>query len=76
MAELRVNGQDATRILFPPTGNAVGSIWIQAALNMAGAKETGNNLMNFSTPTGPAPQIESILLYGNGICEEGWQKTP
>ena len=76
MAELRVNGQDATRILFPPTGNAVGSIWIQAALNLAGAKETGNNLMNFSTPTGPAPQIESIFLYGNGICEEGGQKTP
>jgi hypothetical protein len=76
MAELRVNGQDATRILFPPTGTADGSIWIQSALNSAEAQEFGNNLMNLSTPTGSAPQIESILVYGNGMCEGGGQKTP
>jgi hypothetical protein len=76
MAELRVNGRDATRILFPPTGAAEGSIWIQTALNSAEAKESETNLMKFSTPTGPAPQIESILLYTNGICEGGGQTTP
>jgi hypothetical protein len=76
MAELRVNGQDATRILFPSTGTAEGAIWIQAAPNSAEANESGNNLMSLSTSTGVVPQIESISLYQNGICDAGGQKNP
>ena len=40
-AELRVNEQTATRILFPPTGERPGRVWIQVALDHPG---TGNVL--------------------------------
>jgi len=59
-AELRVNGQIATRIAFPPTGNAgvVGTIAIEALLDRTGP----NNLLAFSSPCGPEPNIESIAV--------------
>ncbi len=59
-AELRVNGQVATRIAFPPTGsgNAKGTIWIQAVLDRTGAM----NVLTFSSTFDPGPSIESISL--------------
>lgn len=68
MAELRVNGQNPTRILFPPTGAAAGSIWIQALLDKSGEKISENNRLNFSTPVGAAPQIEFISVHPNKLC--------
>jgi hypothetical protein len=60
IAELRVNGQVATRIEFPSTGsgNAQGTIWIQALLDQTGPK----NVLSFSSTCGPGPTIESISL--------------
>jgi hypothetical protein len=58
IAELRVNGQVATRIAFPPAGNGVGAIWIQALLDRDGAE----NVLTFSAPCDPGPAIESISL--------------
>jgi hypothetical protein len=60
IAELRVNGQIATRIAFPPTGGntTAGAIWIQSLLDRTGA----NNELNFSAPCDPGPAIESISL--------------
>jgi hypothetical protein len=60
IAELRVNGQIATRIAFPPTGsNATeGVIWIQSLLDRTGP----NNVLSFSAPCDPGPAIESISL--------------
>jgi hypothetical protein len=60
IAELRVNGQVATRIAFPPTGsdNTAGTITIESLLDRAGA----NNVLSFSTSCDPGPSIESISL--------------
>jgi hypothetical protein len=68
-AELRVNGQDTTRIEFPPTGADEGAIWIEARLDRNGPKSIENNTMNFSTSAGPLPQIESIYLQQSEDCE-------
>ena len=59
-AALRVNGQIATKVAFPPTGigHALGAIWVQALLDRAGA----NNVLNFSAVCDPGPGIESIAL--------------
>ena len=76
MAELRVNGQDATRILFPPTGATAGSIWIEALLDRAGGARVENNRLSFSTPIGPAPQIQSLSVYPNKMCAGGSSATP
>jgi hypothetical protein len=66
--ELRMNDQDATRIVFPPTGADEGAIWIEARLDRNGPKSTENNRMNFSTSAGPLPQIESIYLQQSEDC--------
>ena len=60
IAELRVNGQIATRIAFPPTGGskAAGVLWIQSLLDHAGA----NNVLSFSALCDPGPAIESIAV--------------
>jgi hypothetical protein len=60
IAELRVNGQIATRVAFPPAGSnsTAGAIWIQSLLDRSGA----NNVLTFSTPCDPGPTIESIAL--------------
>ena len=76
MAELRVNGQDATRILFPPTGPVAGSIWIQALIDRSGGKDTENNRLNFSKPNGAGPQIEFLNAHPNGVCVEGSSAKP
>jgi hypothetical protein len=59
-AELRVNGQIATRIAFPPTGsdNTLGAVWVEALFDRAGA----NNVLRFSPISGPGPSIESIAV--------------
>jgi len=60
IAELRVNGQIATRVAFPPTGSnaTAGVIWIQSLLDRSGAE----NVLSFSAPCDPGPAIESIAL--------------
>ncbi|MGH9605310.1 MAG: alpha-galactosidase [Terracidiphilus sp.] len=55
-AQLRTNGQDATRIAFPSTGGAEGAIWIQASLDRAGAA----NVLTFSAVCATGPAIKSI----------------
>jgi len=59
-AELRVNGQDATKIAFPPTGGegVLGSIFIETVMD----GREGKNRLEFSTPSGAAPAIRSIAL--------------
>ena len=57
-AELRVNGQDSTRIAFPSTGGAAGAIWIEARLDRTGAQ----NELHFSAICEAGPAITSISL--------------
>jgi len=58
-ARLRVNGQGATVIAFPPSGQArPGMLWIQAKLERT---DTGN-LLDFSTDCDPGPILDSISL--------------
>jgi hypothetical protein len=59
-AELRVNGQIATRIEFPPTGGSrePGAIWMESVLDKPGA----TNVLKFSTPCGAEPVIQSIAV--------------
>lgn len=57
-AELRVNGNIATRVAFPPTGPAPGEISIMGLLNRPGA----TNVLNFSAQCDPAPAIDSITV--------------
>jgi len=59
-AELRVNGQIATRIAFPPTGNnnIVGIVTIQSLLDRDGAE----NELSFSSSCDPGPAIQSISV--------------
>jgi hypothetical protein len=59
-AELRVNGQTATRIAFPPTGteSTVRAVWIQALFDREGA----NNMLSFVPLSGPGLSIESIAV--------------
>jgi hypothetical protein len=59
-AELRVNGQIATRIAFPSTGsgNATGIVTIQSLLDRTGP----NNALSFSASCNSAPEIKSISL--------------
>jgi len=75
-AEMRVNGENATRIVFPPTGAAQGAIWIQTLLNRAGPKSPENSVMSFSTSVGAVPQIESTSLYRNEMCGGSGPRTP
>jgi hypothetical protein len=60
IVELRVNGQAATRIAFPPTGSdsAVGTIWIQAVLDHPGS----TNVLSFSAAGEAIPGIESTAV--------------
>jgi hypothetical protein len=58
-AKLRVNGQIATIIAFPPSGkNGPGMVWIQARLDRKGAE----NLLDFSADCDPGPVVDSISL--------------
>ena len=59
-AELRVNGNSATRIAFPPTGSSSEprAVWVQAPLDRAG----DGNVLNFSPLGDPGPVIESIAV--------------
>ena len=57
-AALRVNGQVATRIAFPPTGAEPGSVSMMALLDRSGAA----NVLNFAAGHDLAPVIESITV--------------
>lgn len=58
-AKLRVNGQVATIIAFPPSGkHGPGMVWIQAKLDRRGAQ----NLLDFSADCDPGPVVDSISL--------------
>ncbi|WP_348263280.1 alpha-galactosidase [Telmatobacter sp. DSM 110680] len=60
MAELRVNGQTATKIAFPSTGsdNSAGAIWIEALFD----REAAKNVLNFELISAPGLKIESIAV--------------
>lgn len=60
MAELRVNGQDATNIDFPPTGSqdSMGRITIEVQLQTAPAE----NVLNFSSPCTNGLELDSISV--------------
>ena len=55
-AELRVNAQDATRILFPPTGTIPGAVTVQALFDKHGAA----NALTFSPDRDMMPAIAAI----------------
>ena len=59
-AQLRVNGQTATNISFPPTGggDAAGTITIEVELDPSGKE----NSLTFSSPCTPGPALESISV--------------
>ena len=57
-AELRVNGQVATWIAFPPTGPQAGEISVMARLDQTGAK----NVLRLSSVNDASPRIASILV--------------
>jgi hypothetical protein len=61
-AQLRVNGQIATNINFPPTGGSggVGTITIEADLDQTRNK----NLLTFFSPHASGPVLESISVLG------------
>ncbi len=59
LAELRVNGQTATRVEFPPTGAAQSSVWVEAYFDRPG---TGNSL-NFASAGGNGLTINSIDVH-------------
>ena len=58
-SELRVNGQVATRVAFPPTGSGNGVISVQSRLDAKGAK----NVLSFSSPGTTGPAIQSISVH-------------
>ena len=61
LVELRVNGQVATRVAFPPTGSGggAGAVTIQALIDRNGA----TNVLTFSTYGDRGPAIRSIEVY-------------
>ena len=66
-AELRVNGQIATRIAFPPTGSAEASVWIEAQLDKSGPASPGNTL-TFSIPLTSELHIVSLAIPQPTAC--------
>lgn len=60
MAMLEVNGQDATNVDFPPTGNrdSVGAITVAVKLNPGSARNT----VNISSPCSPGISLNYILV--------------
>ncbi len=70
-AELRVNGQIATRIAFPPTGSAEASVWIEAELNKSGPTASPTqpgNVLTFSVPTASELHIVSVSMPQPASC--------
>ena len=55
-ADLRINGQDPTAIVFPPTGPGAGDISVMARLDRPGA----TNILRFSAETDLTPVIDAI----------------
>ena len=55
-AEFHVNSQDGTRIAFPPTGAAPGTVTVQALFDKPGA----GNVLSFSTDRDVMPVIAAI----------------
>ena len=71
-AELRVNGQIATRIAFPPTGSAEASVWIEAQLNKSDPASSGPapapNVLTFSIPATSELHIVSLSMPQPAAC--------
>jgi hypothetical protein len=71
-AELRVNGQIATRIAFPPTGSAEASVWIEAQLNKSDPASSGPapapNVLTFSIPAASELHIVSVSMPQTAAC--------
>jgi hypothetical protein len=57
-AELRVNGQTATAIAFPSTGQESGTVSVMGLLDGTG----GNNVLRFASSV-DAPEIKSIAVH-------------
>lgn len=67
-AELRVNGQTATRIAFPATGGGSSVVWVQVNLDLPIHGDSILNILRFSLPPGSALHIESIKIPRTGPC--------
>lgn len=67
VVRLRVNGQTATNISFPSTGDsgAVGTITIEADLSQT----RKNNLLTFFSPCADGPALESIAVSGGHAAQ-------
>ena len=59
LVELRVNGQVATVVEFPPTGAGQGAVWVQTHLDQPG---TGN-MLNFAASPGDGVNIDNIDVH-------------
>jgi hypothetical protein len=75
-AELRSNEQTPTRIAFPPTRAGAGAVWIQVPVDRGQTGTSANNVLKFSSVSGPAPQIDSISLNQNKLCSGGVATAP
>ncbi len=60
-AELRVNGQVATKIAFPPTGSgaAPGTVSLEVMMDSS----SGKNQLTFALPVGSRTAIQSIAVH-------------
>ena len=72
-AELRVNGQVATRIAFPPTGSAEASVWIEPLLGQDTLSPSPDaspwvNVLTFSIPTTSELHIVSVSMPQLASC--------
>jgi Alpha galactosidase A/Alpha galactosidase C-terminal beta sandwich domain len=63
-AQLRVNGQNATTIAFPPTGgeHAVGLVTIAVRFKPSGEE----NMLTFSSPCSAGPALTSVAVLAGG----------
>ena len=72
-AELRVNGQVATRIAFPPTGSAEAAVWIEPLLGQDTLSASPDaapwvNVLTFSMPTTSELHIVSVSMPQLAAC--------
>lgn len=63
ITSLFVNNETGTKVALPPTGQASGSVWIQAKLNQPGK----TNTMRFTAAKDPSLRIDSIDIEPAGM---------